>query len=400
MEDNQHKYYIRELAEKWAKGIISEEERAYLESWYASFKDEEVTLPFSKYENADAMQQAILSGIYREIDKQSDKEVKVRRIRRLLYRITAAASVLLLLTAGGYFLLQKNSLQNKSSRLLAEKQIQDIVPGGNNAVLTLSNGSKVILNSINNGSFATQGNSKITKVNSGLLAYKAESKEPNAKSPLRYNILTTPRGGQYQLVLADGTKVWLNAASSIRYPVSFTGTSRTVEITGEAYFEVVHNAKMPFIVKAGNTFIHDVGTHFNVNAYNNEPSMKITLLEGAVQIEQSDTKAKQLMHPGEQISIDKQGSFSLDLHADIDGAIAWKEGLFDFNGENLATAMRQISRWYDVEVDYPDGIPDILFTGAIHRNANISRVLDMLSYFNIRFKIVQYGDRKKIIVTL
>ncbi len=390
MDETPNKDYIRELAEKWISGTISEEEKTYFENWYGSFNDEEVRLPSGKYTDEESLRKAILYRIYKKTGKATPRV-------RLFYRIAAAASVIILLTISGYFFFRE---KNSSPPLVDQQQFHDIAPGGNKAILTLSNGSKVVLDSMHKGQLISQGNSKIIKVNNGLLAY--HTKAPCTKSPkIAYNTLTVPSGGQFRLVLPDGTKVWLNATSSIRFPTAFTGKKRVVEITGEAYFEVASDVGMPFKVKTGSTEISVLGTHFNVDAYKNESAIKVTLLEGSVRVSQLITHHSQVIKPGEQAQVNKRGEIALIKPADVTQAIAWKEGLFEFDG-SIQEIMREIARWYNVEVVYQGGVTDKAFGGTISRYKKVSKVLNMLALTgSIHFKVeenAEEGYKGKIIV--
>jgi ferric-dicitrate binding protein FerR (iron transport regulator) len=196
-----------------------------------------------------------------------------------------------------------------------------------------------------------------------------------------YNTISAPRGGQFSFVLEDGTRVWLNAGSSIRFPTNFSGDRREVEMTGEAYFEVAHQDKLPFIVHAGERQIEDIGTHFNVNAYPDEPEMKTTLIEGSVKI------GNVVLRPGEQLGLDSIGRERLVSHADIEEAMAWKNGLFVFNGADIETVMRSIERWYDVSIVYEAGKDSHRFTGQISRTSKASEALEILATSGYHFKI-------------
>jgi transmembrane sensor len=262
-------------------------------------------------------------------------------------------------------------------------------PGRNVAVLTLSDGSSITLDSARNGVLAQQGNSSITKSGDGALAYRQDG---GAKKAAVYNMLTTPRGGQYRLLLPDGSQVWLNAASSISYPTAFTDSERRVTITGEAYLEIAPNAAMPFRVKVnapmGQKDIQVLGTHFNVKAYGDETTVTTTLLEGSVRLENT------ILKPGEQGQWRGDGPVYVDPHANIEEAIAWKNGLFHFEGADLAEVMRQISRWYDVDVVFRGKIPEAHFEGEIPRNSNLTEVFKILQLSNVHFTV----EDKKVIV--
>lgn len=267
----------------------------------------------------------------------------------------------------------------------------DKIPGGNKAILTLSNGAKIILDSAANGVLARQGNTNIIKLTNGQLAY--QPKGSNTAGEILYNTMTTPRGGQYKLALPDGTLVWLNAASSIYYPTMFSGKAREVEITGEAYFEVMHDTKMPFCVRANGAVVNVLGTHFNVNAYGDESSTKITLLAGAVKVRKG--LANTLLSPGQQAQITGNSEIKLSNDVDVEEVVAWKNGLFWFNGVDLPGIMRQLSRWYDIDVAYEGDIPPRHFTGHVFRYLNLSEVLKILELSHVHFRI----EGKKLIVT-
>lgn len=301
-----------------------------------------------------------------------------------LQRYWWAAACIILLTAGAYYL----SRQTQQPVMVNRAPVKDVAPGGNRAVLTLSDGSEITLDSAGNGVLAQQGNTRITKLNNGQLAYSGSG---NPEGKVLYNTMSTPLGGQYQLILPDGTGVWLNAASSISYPTAFTGNKRNVTVTGEAYFEVVKNEKMPFRVKAGNTTIDVLGTHFNINAYKDEASINTTLLEGAVRVNVS--QQQQQLRPGQQARVPANGtSIQVVDHADISEVMAWKAGFFSFNDADLPTVMRQLSRWYNVEVKYEGNIPQRVFTGEIGRNLTLSQVLKGLTKTRIKYRI-ENGNR-------
>jgi ferric-dicitrate binding protein FerR (iron transport regulator) len=293
----------------------------------------------------------------------------------------AAAAIILLLGTGAYLFLNRSRPQKAVLvQVQPESQLKkDVAPGGNKAMLILANGTAIILDSAANGQLAQQGKTIVSKLNNGQIAYAASNSPSTGGGwgEALYNTLSTPRGGQYQLVLPDGSIVWLNAASSIRYPTAFAGNERRVEVTGEAYFEVVKNAAMPFSVKMNNgAAVEVLGTHFNINAYNDEPATKITLLEGSIKV--SGKKGNVVIKPGQQARLTDQSSIlKVSDDTDVEEVMAWKNGAFQFGGADIQTVMRQISRWYDVEVEYKGNI-SLHFAGTMSRNVNISQVLDML----------------------
>ena len=267
----------------------------------------------------------------------------------------------------------------------------DIDPGGDKAVLTLGDGSTIMLDNAANGELAAQGNQKVIKLDAGQLAYKQGADHTGAVVP-EYNTIATPRGGRYEVILPDGTRVWLNAASSLRFPTAFVGKERVVELSGESYFEVAHRPDQPFKVRfADGAEIKVLGTHFNIQAYKDE-TVKATLLEGAVEISKQTMKG--IMKPGQQAVIRKEGDVRIVSNVDTEEAIAWKNGYFQFNRADIATIMRQIERWYDVEVEFRGKLSDKEFVGKVPRNTRVSEVLKILELSKVHFII----EGKKIIV--
>jgi ferric-dicitrate binding protein FerR (iron transport regulator) len=266
-------------------------------------------------------------------------------------------------------------------------------------VLTLGNGQRVFLDSMGNGGQMTQGSVTVVKQKNGEIVYQGKSINPDQ---LVYNELTVPRGSRIiSLLLTDGTKVWLNAASSLRYPVVFAGSDRTVEITGEAYFEVAKDASRPFHVsvkgRAAATQIDVLGTSFNINAYADEPLVKATLVEGKIRVGQNGYSG--LLEPGQQArTSEKMGTTTQNIsivdHANIQQVLAWKNGSFSFDEADLASVMRELSRWYDVEVEFKESSSGKKFGGEIPRNSSLSQALEMLMISGIRFQIIG----KKVIV--
>jgi len=270
----------------------------------------------------------------------------------------------------------------------------DIAPGSNKAVLTLGNGHKIILNDAKNGQLADEANTKITKAKDGRLVYNTTNNTQASQPAVDYNTVSTPNGGQYEVELPDGTKVWLNASSSLRYPTRFAGNERKVELSGEAYFEVSHNKTMPFKVKTASQEIEVLGTHFNVNAYTDEPATNTTLLEGSVKITSGKAQSV-VIKPQQQASL-KSAGFDV-REVDADEVIAWKNGYFEFSEENLGSIMRKISRWYNVEIIYTDkGLENQVFSGSISKYKNISQVIKLLELTKVADFNIQ-GN--KIIIT-
>lgn len=311
---------------------------------------------------------------------------KVGAVRHIvtMNRWWAAAAILLVLASISYVLV--NNKEQKASPVLAAQAVkQDILPGGNRATLTLADGSSIVLDSAQNGSLAKQGNSQVVKLKDGKLAYQ---KENNAPATIQYNTISTPRGGQYQVALSDGSQVWLNAASSITFPTSFSGNTREVKITGEAYFEIAHNAKMPFRVTVNDMEVQVLGTHFNMNAYEDDGIVYTTLFKGSVRVVKGNESV--IISPGEQAQVKfPSDKIAILKDVDLEPVTAWKNGKFIFQGEGIQSIMKQLGRWYDVYPDYQQQVTDEKFVGVISRNVNLSQILAMLERTGVvKFSIV------------
>lgn len=314
--------------------------------------------------------------------------LSAKKERRKNIRYAAAAIIICMLSVSLYFLFKPQPARQISKTENIKSPANDVAPGGNKAILTLANGRSIILDSAANGTLTTQGNSKILKLN-GMLSYNTLK---NKSSEVLYNTISTPRGGQYELMLSDGSKVWLNAASSLRFPASFVGKERKVELLGEAYFEVAKNAAMPFKVKVHGMEVEVLGTHFNINSYDNESMIRTTLLEGSVKINKNNSSS--LLKPGQQAQMNKAGEIKIINNVDVEEAIAWKEGKFQFDKADIHDIMRQLARWYDVDVEYK-GTVSSHFGGTISRDVNLSQVLNMLHLTGeVNFQI----QDKKVVV--
>jgi len=323
-----------------------------------------------------------------QLKEENVSKVPVKKLTNW-YKLKWVAAILLpILITGGYYFSKKlssSSLNNKEI-VAIPNLTKAIEPGGNKAMLVLSDGTSISLNDSSNGTISNQGNTKVIKLGNGQLVYNS-SGSPVAE--VLYNTILTPRGGQYQLTMADGTKVWLNSASSLRYPVVFQGLSREVEVTGEAYFEVEKNVKHPFRVnvKVANRnpeVVEVLGTHFNVNAYIDEPNLSTTLFEGSVEVHHSTGITR--IKPGQQLQ-SGTGIAKVINNADLKEVIAWREGVFHFEDADIKSIMRQIARWYDIEVEYKGNISKH-FDGSIPKNVNFMKVLNMLELTGeVKFKI-------------
>lgn len=308
--------------------------------------------------------------------KEPSPVVGISRRRRWMW--AAAAVVLLLASTGSLFL-------HKRAELVAvvvkdTTYLHDAAPGGNKAMLRLANDSVIDLTGAKNGVLDQQGGSQVVKPADGELAY-----EKGGAGSIGFNTLTTPRGGQYHLTLPDGSRVWLNAASALKYPTTFSGKERVVELQGEAYFEVAPNASMPFRVMARKSpgeepvQVEVLGTQFNVMAYPDEPQISTTLLEGSVRVRNGGKAV--LIKPGEQARENNVNP------VDTEEVVAWKNGMFKFDEATIEQVMRQISRWYDVEVVYVNEHPKDLFRGEMYRNVNVSKILRVLQASGVHFTV-------------
>lgn len=329
-------------------------------------------------ERMEAVRRKIMSGATRPAPQRS----LMRRLRPVW---AAAAVIALAVTAYSWW----QPFTASTAVAVVEDSVLQVVPGGNKAVLYLADGQAITLDTAGNGAIASQGNVQVIKLDSGQLAYQGGGQAGD----VTYNTLATPRGGQFRIILPDGSSVWLNAASTLRFPTAFTGSERVVELKGEAYFEIAKNAKMPFRVKVKEMSVQVLGTHFNVMAYDDESSIRTTLLEGAVKVNQGAHTLE--MRPGQQVSAHPAGNMSIQDGVDVEEVVAWKNGYFHFNHESLQGVMRQIGRWYDAEISYEGEIPDREFGGKIARGSSVKDVLKILELSNVRYRI----EGKKIIVT-
>lgn len=317
------------------------------------------------------------------------KYIKGKIISWRVFYMVAAASLIIFISGTAAYLALKTAKHNTISEEPQQQLKNGMAPGGNKALLTLSDGTTIILDDAKTGQIAQQGNTQIAKLANGQLVYKALY---GKATEIAFNTLSTPRGGQFKLTLPDGSEVWLNAASSIKYPTAFIGNERKVEISGEAYFEIVHNAA-PFKVSVNGMEVKVLGTHFNINAYNDEAFVKTTLLEGSIRLTKGSGVTT--LRPGQQAQLRNSGNIKVINNVDMDQVVAWKNGYFSFNRADLQTVMRQIARWYDVEIIYDGEIPERQFGGKIDRYGNLWEVLKILEESKVHFRI----EEKKIIVS-
>lgn len=384
-----------ELIIKHLRGELNQQEQELLNKWLSEDKRNRLFLESLKDESAFRNDSRFFSSLdvtsaWQLVSQRTLQKRNVKLWEKFV-NWKHVAIVILFLTAGLFFYAGFNKEKDPVVALKVNRHYEDdVLPGGDKARLELADGSVVILEQVNNGSLQEQGGTKIVKQD-GRLIYNAA--QGNQSGEISYNKISTPKGGQYHIILPDGSKVWLNAESSLRFPTAFMGNERLVELTGEAYFEVARLAipsagaskLVPFKVQTNKVNIEVLGTHFNVMAYVNEKAVNTTLLEGSVRVSQLTTRNSQLLKPGQQAKVN--GSIQL-VNVDTEEVVAWKNNLFQFNGADIQTVMVQIERWYDVEVDYEGQIPSKHFTGIISRNINASKVLDMLELTGgVKFEI-------------
>jgi len=394
--NNYEPYFnLGKLIAKHVRDELTLEEKKELEQWLQS--DARNQKLFRKLTNEASINPEL------EIFSATDKDrawqnitkktgyKKVESKRPLTKRWQAYAAAVIILMALGITLSKYHVRQEQ--QVLAHQQQKDLLPGSNKAILTLADGSKIALDDAKRGKIASQKNVIINKNAKGELIYENAKNEAPVET-VAMNTLTTPRGGQYEVVLPDGTRVWLNAASSLKYPVAFVGNERRVELSGEAYFEVSKDAHKPFFVKTASQTIAVLGTHFNINSYADEAATKTTLLEGSVMVTGNNNQLMVKLKPGQQ-SVNTINNIEVKADADVDEAVAWKNGKFLFRDTDLHTIMRQLSRWYDVDVEYQGNVVQKHYRGRISRNVPVSEIFQILKTSGINFTI----NGRKIIVT-
>ncbi len=385
-------HQVRELLQKYRTGKCTPSENELIENWYRQLID---TGEWKWNEGEKEMMQKMLEArIMKQVNNKRDK-IKPPVFLLLRNRWWAAASAVLLLGAFSYLLFFNKSKKQAQFAKVLSNDVK--APQSNRAMITLANGQKVFLDSAGNGALAIQGNVKLVKLSGGEIAYQNTSGKISGK--MEYNTLANPRGSKViNMVLADGSKVWLDAGSSLTYPVSFIGDERKVSIAGEAYFEVAHDASKPFIVNNGSMDVRVLGTHFNVNAFEDEDNtIKVTLLEGSVKINNGHESG--LLKPGQQASVSKEIKVESDV--DMDKVMAWKNGFFEFDNASLQNVLKQISRWYDIDVVYEGSNQPREFVGEMQRDLSLSEVLKILEKNKVHFRIVRgtpSGEGKQLIV--
>lgn len=378
------KQRLQYLLTQYVDQNISEKELKELFNEIAKEENKSLLYDFMKMTEKSTLQDAEAhrvdwDHIYKTIIDDDKATSRFSGIAVLVQRITIAAAVIAIVFIGYRFTFEKK--QFASSEM---KVSHDVSPGSEKAILKLSDGSSIVLNDAGNGILAKEGAVNISKTADDVIDYTANT--ASGDSRVYTNVLHTPRGGQYRLILPDKTLVWLNAESSITFPTAFTGRNREVQVTGEVYFEVSPDKNKPFIVSSRQDQIEVLGTHFNVNAYPDEDQTAVTLLEGSIRLNHG--KNFKLIAPGQQATFHNEEESIKLTNVDTDNVVDWKNGLFIFENAPVKEVMRQIERWYDVEVRYAGKIPNVKFNGVINRSHNLSKLIKLLQTAgNISFEI-------------
>jgi Fe2+-dicitrate sensor, membrane component len=369
------------LLNKYKDNTLNEREKQELEDWYHSLQM--IAAPLSSEGIADdELAEEMLTAFRRQQEYASQLPARIRRMKTMQRWMRVAAIVMGVCLAGlAWFLLVKKPIQETAQHKSSPSYQTEIpAPANNRAVLILGDGSTIELDSAGNGMVAQQGSVSINKLGDGEIEYRGAT-----TNIVGNNTISLPKGSKpLKLILADGSRVWLNTASSITYPTAFTGTTRNVTINGEAYFEIKKHAARPFIVHYNGVQVKVLGTHFNVNSYADESASKVTLLEGSVQVLAGDKN--NVLKPGQQARIDHH-AIQVMPEVDLEEVMAWKDGRFYFDGADIKTIMRQVEKWYNVEVEYRADIRDS-FVANISREENLSELLKVLQLTNlVHFKV-------------
>lgn len=380
------KEILLNLINKYLSNQATAEEEELLLNYYNTLQKNELNWDEDVMGDEDTTKAKLYSKVLSEIKAREAAPKRVFFMRR--WFVAASVTLFLLASASLVFYLKNDRSALTAKNSTAPKNT--IAPGGNKALLTLSNGSKIILDDAATGELAKQSGVKVTKAANGQLVYTVENTSANsaASGQLTYNTIETPKGGQYRVDLPDGSKVWLNAGSLLRYPTSFNGNIRSVELTGEAYFEVAKNAKKPFRVVSNNQVVEVLGTHFNISSYIDDTSVKTTLLEGSVKVLSTKSNQSKLLKPGEQSNINYLNNSIAVQQVNTDEVVAWKNGYFLFVDEDLKSIMNKFARWYDIDVEYAANVDNLRFGGMVSRSRDLAQALKIIEQTgNIKAKI-------------
>ena len=375
----------KELLDKYHAGTITDEELAILESWYNHHANTNREFDFSDQEIERDLLDISHKLHFVENQKTNKSFYKLKKMWAL------AASIFIVFTLSISLLLIRGKIESPkefASTTISPKKSDVIIPGVKKAILTLGDDTQIVLDDLEAGNIHTNNGVKISKTPNGQLLYDMSSTEKKVKTVNAFNTISTPVGGEYQVKLSDGTLVWLNASSSIKFPTIFGDNDRRVEITGEVYFDVSHNPQKPFIVQTGDQTVKVLGTQFNINSYSKEKGIKTTLIEGSVLVKSNLKNLSKVLKPGQESLLDQNHhKFSINT-VDLESVVAWKNGYFIFENEELEDIMNQIARWYDVEIEYTNINKGTQFGGAISRYRKLEDVLNLLELTDkVKFKI-------------
>lgn len=379
MTDNE---YIRTLLKRYLAGQCTDAEQKVIEQWYDAM---------DKQQDSDTLQQEMgedLSHIGTHIG------VYRRRTSRWWYYATAAA----LLIAIGITVKFLTTTAQSPTTFATALDASNIQPGSDKATLTLPDGRIIPLDELNIGTFGHEGTNQLVKNEEGSLVYEHTQGAADASSDADYHTLNIPKGGQHRLTLPDGSRVWINSASSLTFAASGFEHNRTVQLTGEAYFEVAHNPAEPFRVVTGQQTVTVLGTKFNINSYADEPGTKTTLVEGSVDVATNGFTHPIRLIPGQESFVDGSGDPTV-TQVETSRATAWINGLFRFDGNTIDEVMRQLSRWYDVDVVFEGNLPDDKLYGEVNRNTTANTPLELLSFFNFKHSVSMVNARTRITIT-
>ncbi|ADY51668.1 anti-FecI sigma factor, FecR [Pseudopedobacter saltans DSM 12145] len=378
---------LKRIVKKYLEGKASEEEKAFLEKYYSFFNSEKNALDSLSVKQITDLEDAMEHNILLKLKRHGERP---KWIKLFPYKYVAAAVLLIVGLYAIYHVRSEKSIPDQIARI--DERLLD--SGENVVMLTLSDGKKVKLQDIESGIVAEESGTKIEKKADGTIVYTASESTFFDTKENRFNTISTPNGQLSQINLPDGTKVWLNAESSLKYPVAFIGNKRLVELNGEAYFEVAKNKEKPFVVKAKDSEIKVLGTKFNVSAYSDDNFTKTTLAEGLVSI--AKEKTSKLLKPGQQALILNNQSAIDITNVDTEEAMAWKNGYFMFNNMDIKTVMTMISRWYDIEVEYQGKTENEVFIGTVSRFEDIEKLLRTIELTGIvHFKISDNSNKKR-----
>jgi transmembrane sensor len=384
---------ISRLLFKYLRDRLTVQEAIKLEQWKQQSEEnrlffEELCkgVAFQRSETRKPLPGNLEERIFGKINTQiPELQGRVVKMRHHWWKYAASAAAVLVLIVSGFFMLSRQGGDNTIAKSQVEKvMLHDVdAPETNHASITLADGKMLDLSKSSDGTLASQGKMELVKTTDGLIIYKAATGKMGGT--IQWNTLTNPKGSNViGMILEDGTKVWLNAGSSLTYPVAFIGNERKVSITGEAYFEVAKNKQKPFRVRRDKTEVEVLGTHFNVNAYADQQFIKVTLLEGSVKVNNGSNSG--LLKPGEQAKVD-DNNINVRSDINIDQVMAWKNGYFSFDKSTATEVMQELARWYNIEVVYEGEVPDEQFGGELRRNSKLSSVLKILEKSGVNFRI-------------